>query len=70
MITIIYRLKAAATITFNKKNYAATKQGQLIYEGGYSTSVENLSSCIYRIAGKFGRGEVWRIWRIVRDSPN
>ena len=24
----------------------------------------------YRIAGKFGGGKVWRIWRIVRNSPN
>ena len=24
----------------------------------------------YRIAGKFGGGKVWRIWRIVRDSSN
>ena len=35
MITIIYRLKAVATITFNKKNYAATKQGQLLYGCGW-----------------------------------
>ena len=24
----------------------------------------------YRIAGKFGGGKVWRIWRITRRSPN
>ena len=25
---------------------------------------------VYRTAGKFGGVTVWRIWRIVRDSPN
>ena len=25
---------------------------------------------LYRVAGKFGGGEVWQIWRIVHDLLN
>ena len=33
--TVIYRLIAAATITFSKLKGAATKRGRLLYEGGH-----------------------------------
>ena len=33
--TVIYRLIAAATITFSQLKGAATKQGWLLYEGGH-----------------------------------
>ena len=35
MYTVIYRLIAAATITFSKLKGVASKQGQLLYEGGH-----------------------------------
>ena len=35
MYTVIYQLIAAATITFSKQKGAATKRGQLLYEGGH-----------------------------------
>ena len=33
--TIVYRLTAAATITFSKRKGPATKRGQLLYKGGH-----------------------------------
>ena len=35
LYTVIYRLIAAATITFSQLKGAATKQGWLLYEGGH-----------------------------------
>ena len=33
--TVIYRIIAAATITFSKRKSAATKRGWLLYEGSH-----------------------------------
>ena len=47
--TIIYRLIATATITFRKQKGAATKQGQLLYEGDHLTLVEYPSSSVFMV---------------------
>ena len=33
-------------------------------------SVVPFNMCVYCVAGKFGRGKAWQIWRITRRSPN
>ena len=48
-ITIIYWLIAAASITFSKQKGVATKQGQLLYEGGHQTFVEHPRGGIYMV---------------------
>ena len=46
------------------------KIGYMIFVDSNDVTLSQQVITVYCIAGKFGGGKVWRIWQIVRDSPN
>ena len=48
--------------------WAVVNSPMVEYSHARPTTLSSL--VIYRIAGMFGGGKVWQIWRVIRDSPN